>query len=52
MLRVYPKATRITSNNFDPTAMWVLGIQMVALNYQTPDCPMQINQARFLTNGR
>ncbi|KAK7498874.1 hypothetical protein BaRGS_00009966, partial [Batillaria attramentaria] len=51
LLRVYPKGTRIKSNNFDPTGMWVLGIQMVALNYQTPDTPMQLNQARFLSNG-
>lgn len=32
-------------------AMWNSGSQMVALNYQTPDKPMQLNQAKFRDNG-
>ncbi|KFM82000.1 1-phosphatidylinositol-4,5-bisphosphate phosphodiesterase delta-3-A, partial [Stegodyphus mimosarum] len=32
--------------------MWNCGVQMCALNYQTPDRAMQLNQARFLQNGR
>lgn len=51
MLRSYPKGSRITSTNYNPIPMWSCGIQLVALNYQTPDLPMQVNQARFLTNG-
>merc|ERR1712002_663984 len=31
--------------------MWGCGSQMVSLNYQTGDKPMQVNQARFLDNG-
>lgn len=31
--------------------MWNSGSQMVALNYQTGDKPMQINQAKFRENG-
>lgn len=31
--------------------MWNSGSQMVALNYQTPDKPMQLNQAKFRDNG-
>ena len=34
LMRVYPGLTRVTSNNFDPTAFWKKGIQMVALNWQ------------------
>ena len=51
-LRLYPKGSRIKSSNYDPVSVWTCGVQMVALNYQTPDLPMQLNQARFLTNGR
>ncbi|GFU38931.1 1-phosphatidylinositol 4,5-bisphosphate phosphodiesterase gamma-1 [Nephila pilipes] len=50
--RVYPKGSRIDSSNYDPMKMWNAGVQMVALNYQTPDRAMQLNQARFLQNGR
>ncbi|CAG5123277.1 unnamed protein product, partial [Candidula unifasciata] len=50
--RIYPKFLRVTSTNFDPIPKWNVGCQMVALNYQTPDKPMQINQAMFAQNGR
>ena len=33
--RIYPSATRLNSSNFDPGSFWMLGSQMVALNYQT-----------------
>lgn len=49
--RVYPKGQRIDSSNYMPTPMWNSGCQMVALNYQTGDKPMQINQAKFRENG-
>ncbi|CAG5134716.1 unnamed protein product, partial [Candidula unifasciata] len=50
--RVYPKFFRLTSTNFDPVPKWNVGCQMVALNYQTPDKYMQINQAMFAQNCR
>ncbi|XP_055893001.1 1-phosphatidylinositol 4,5-bisphosphate phosphodiesterase gamma-1-like isoform X2 [Biomphalaria glabrata] len=50
--RVYPKFLRWTSTNFDPIPKWNYGCQMVALNYQTPDKPMQLNQGMFLQNKR
>jgi len=50
--RVYPKAQRVASDNYSPVPMWGCGSQMVALNYQTGDKPMQINQAKFLDNNR
>ncbi|XP_063235452.1 1-phosphatidylinositol 4,5-bisphosphate phosphodiesterase gamma-1 [Bacillus rossius redtenbacheri] len=49
--RVYPKGQRIDSSNYNPVPMWNSGSQMVALNYQTPDKPMQLNQGKFRENG-
>ncbi|XP_055891169.1 1-phosphatidylinositol 4,5-bisphosphate phosphodiesterase gamma-1-like isoform X2 [Biomphalaria glabrata] len=50
--RVYPKGQRVDSSNYDPVPIWNCGSQMLALNYQTPDKSMQLNQGRFLMNGR
>ncbi|KAF4472613.1 1-phosphatidylinositol-45-bisphosphate phosphodiesterase 1 [Fusarium albosuccineum] len=47
MLRVYPDATRVDSSNFHPLRYWRHGVQMVALNYQTDDLSMRINDAMF-----
>lgn len=49
--RVYPRGPRIDSSNYNPMPMWNSGSQMVALNYQTGDKPMQLNQAKFRENG-
>ncbi|PSN29961.1 1-phosphatidylinositol 4 [Blattella germanica] len=49
--RVYPKGQRIDSSNYNPVPLWNCGCQMVALNYQTPDRAMQLNQAKFRQNG-
>lgn len=49
--RIYPKGQRIDSSNYNPMAFWNAGSQMVALNYQTPDKPMQINMGKFKENG-
>lgn len=49
--RVYPKGSRLDSSNYDPIRHWNVGIQMAALNYQTPDRAMQLNQAKFRANG-
>uniref|UniRef100_A0A182X5M9 1-phosphatidylinositol 4,5-bisphosphate phosphodiesterase gamma n=1 Tax=Anopheles quadriannulatus TaxID=34691 RepID=A0A182X5M9_ANOQN len=49
--RVYPKGQRLDSSNYHPTALWNCGSQMIALNFQTPDKPMQLNQAKFRDNG-
>uniref|UniRef100_A0A3Q3IBH5 1-phosphatidylinositol 4,5-bisphosphate phosphodiesterase gamma n=1 Tax=Monopterus albus TaxID=43700 RepID=A0A3Q3IBH5_MONAL len=50
--RIYPKGQRIDSSNYDPLPMWLCGSQLVALNFQTADKPMQMNQALFALNGR
>ncbi|XP_063989882.1 1-phosphatidylinositol 4,5-bisphosphate phosphodiesterase gamma-1 [Diachasmimorpha longicaudata] len=49
--RVYPKGQRIDSSNYNPVPFWNAGCQMVALNYQTGDKAMQLNQAKFRENG-
>ena len=35
-VRTYPVGSRIDSSNYDPIPLWNHGIQMVALNVQTP----------------
>lgn len=47
LMRVYPSYRRIGSNNFDPLTYWRRGVQMVALNWQTYDTGVQINDAMF-----
>ena len=39
------------SSNYDPQPMWNAGSQMVALNFQTGDKPMQLNEGKFMQNG-
>ncbi|KAK7889873.1 hypothetical protein WMY93_025433 [Mugilogobius chulae] len=49
--RVYPRGQRLDSSNYDPLPMWLCGSQLVALNFQTPDKPMQLNQSLFMLSG-
>ncbi|XP_061524660.1 LOW QUALITY PROTEIN: 1-phosphatidylinositol 4,5-bisphosphate phosphodiesterase beta-3-like [Phycodurus eques] len=49
--RIYPKGTRVDSSNYMPQLFWNVGCQMVALNFQTLDLPMQLNQGVFEYNG-
>lgn len=50
--RIYPRGSRLESSNYDPIPMWLCGSQLVALNFQTADKHMQMNQALFMMNGR
>nr|XP_033809302.1 1-phosphatidylinositol 4,5-bisphosphate phosphodiesterase beta-2 isoform X2 [Geotrypetes seraphini] len=52
MSRIYPKGTRMDSSNYMPHMFWNAGCQMVALNFQTMDLPMQLNMSLFEFNGR
>ncbi|NXF48548.1 PLCB2 phosphodiesterase, partial [Oceanites oceanicus] len=52
MSRIYPKGTRMDSSNYMPQMFWNVGCQMVALNFQTMDVPMQQNMALFEFNGQ
>ncbi len=49
--RIYPNGIRVDSSNYNPQSMWNCGAQMVALNFQTSDVPMQLNMAKFALNG-
>ncbi|XP_015979598.2 1-phosphatidylinositol 4,5-bisphosphate phosphodiesterase zeta-1 [Rousettus aegyptiacus] len=49
--RIYPRATRADSSNFNPQEFWNVGCQMVALNFQTPGLPMDLQNGKFLDNG-
>nr|XP_040581818.1 1-phosphatidylinositol 4,5-bisphosphate phosphodiesterase-like isoform X2 [Lepeophtheirus salmonis] len=49
--RLYPKGARVDSSNFMPQIFWNSACQLVSLNFQTPDLPMQLNQGKFEYNG-
>ncbi|OQR76046.1 1-phosphatidylinositol 4 [Tropilaelaps mercedesae] len=51
LARVYPKGRRVLSENFDPTPLFNIGCQLVALNYQTPDKYRFYNLSKFAQNG-
>ncbi|RKO99368.1 hypothetical protein CXG81DRAFT_27874 [Caulochytrium protostelioides] len=51
LVRVYPDRLRLNSSNMDPVAYWAHGIQLVALNRQTRDRGLQLEQAFFESNG-
>uniref|UniRef100_A0AAY5EKY8 Phosphoinositide phospholipase C n=1 Tax=Electrophorus electricus TaxID=8005 RepID=A0AAY5EKY8_ELEEL len=50
--RIYPAGSRTDSSNYNPVQMWNSGCQIVALNFQTPCKQMDLNQGRFLPNGK
>lgn len=50
--RIYPAGTRTDSSNYNPVPLWNAGCQIVALNFQTTCKEMDINQGRFLVNGK
>ncbi|XP_035491716.1 1-phosphatidylinositol 4,5-bisphosphate phosphodiesterase delta-1b isoform X3 [Scophthalmus maximus] len=50
--RIYPAGSRTNSSNYSPVPLWNAGCQIVALNFQTTCPDMDVNQGRFLVNGR
>ncbi|KAF5903599.1 1-phosphatidylinositol 4,5-bisphosphate phosphodiesterase delta-1 isoform X1 [Clarias magur] len=50
--RIYPAGSRTDSSNYNPVTMWNAGCQIVALNFQTAGEEMDLNQGRFLPNGK
>ena len=50
LCRVYPRATRVASSNFDPLPMWRTGAQLVCLNMQTNDLPTQVMESSAHTS--
>merc|ERR1712238_138921 len=51
MSRSYPSGSRVDSSNYSPILPWALGTQLVALNFQTVDVPLLLNDGRFRENG-
>ncbi|KJE88399.1 PLCH2 protein, variant [Capsaspora owczarzaki ATCC 30864] len=51
LMRVYPDGMRFDSSNYLPQEFWNYGVQMSAINFQTPDRAMQLNEGKFLQNG-
>jgi len=47
LIRVYPAGLRISSSNLHPCPFWGIGAQVAALNTQSFDASMQINEAFF-----
>lgn len=52
MSRTYPAGTRVDSSNYNPILAWSMGSQLVALNFQTFDSALILNDGRFRQNGR
>ncbi|KPI85078.1 phospholipase c-like protein [Leptomonas seymouri] len=50
LTRIYPRGTRIGSSNYNPSLAWSMGAQIVALNYQTWDSDMRLNDGMFSLN--
>lgn len=51
MTRAYPAGSRVDSSNYNPLLAWSTGCQMVALNIQTSDTALKLNDGRFRENG-
>ncbi|KAK7959759.1 uncharacterized protein PG986_004613 [Apiospora aurea] len=47
LMRTYPAGTRVDSSNMDPSGHWRRGVQFAALNWQTLDEGMMLNEAMF-----
>jgi len=47
MTRTYPAGTRLDSSNYNPLLAWAMGSQLVALNFQTPDGNLSLNDGLF-----
>ncbi|CAG8725302.1 28395_t:CDS:10, partial [Racocetra persica] len=51
LTRIYPSGLRIDSSNYQPHHQWIVGNQLVSLNWQSFDLGMQIDHAMFAVNG-
>ena len=51
MIRTYPAATRFASGNYSPMEVLSAGAQMVALNFQSRDTPLEVYLGLFRDNG-
>jgi phosphatidylinositol phospholipase C, delta len=51
MTRTYPAGSRVDSSNYNPLLAWSMGCQLVALNFQTSDIPLLLNDGFFRQNS-
>ncbi|XP_039611990.1 1-phosphatidylinositol 4,5-bisphosphate phosphodiesterase eta-2a isoform X3 [Polypterus senegalus] len=49
--RIYPSSYRVDSSNYNPQPFWNAGCHLVALNYQSEGRVLQLNRAKFNSNG-
>ncbi|KAF4452101.1 hypothetical protein F53441_5034 [Fusarium austroafricanum] len=48
LMRTYPHGMRVDSSNYDPVIFWRAGAQVVALNWQSWDLGMILNEGMFM----
>ncbi|KAF4339019.1 phospholipase C [Fusarium beomiforme] len=48
LMRTYPDGMRVDSSNYDPVIFWRAGVQVVALNWQSWDLGMVLNEGMFM----
>ncbi|QPC71275.1 hypothetical protein HYE68_002027 [Fusarium pseudograminearum] len=48
LMRTYPHGMRVDSSNYDPVLFWRAGVQVVALNWQSWDVGMILNEGMFM----
>ncbi|XP_076857773.1 inactive phospholipase C-like protein 1 isoform X2 [Brachyhypopomus gauderio] len=51
LTRVRPSSVRLDSSNPNPQGYWKGGVQLVALNHQTPGAMLDLSRGRFAQNG-
>uniref|UniRef100_A0A3Q0SRZ9 Phosphoinositide phospholipase C n=1 Tax=Amphilophus citrinellus TaxID=61819 RepID=A0A3Q0SRZ9_AMPCI len=51
LTRVRPSSVRLDSSNPNPQGYWKGGVQLVALNQQTPSAMLDLHRGRFTQNG-
>uniref|UniRef100_A0A8C5HRN6 Phosphoinositide phospholipase C n=1 Tax=Gouania willdenowi TaxID=441366 RepID=A0A8C5HRN6_GOUWI len=51
LTRVRPSSVRLDSSNPNPQGYWKGGVQLVALNHQTPGAMLDLHRGRFMQNG-
>ncbi|KAK2905649.1 inactive phospholipase C-like protein 1 isoform X1 [Channa argus] len=51
LTRVRPSSVRLDSSNPNPQGYWKGGVQLVALNQQTPGAMLDLHRGRFAQNG-
>ncbi len=51
MTRTYPAGARVDSSNYNPVTAWSMGCQLVALNFQTTDAPLILNDGLYRQNN-